>query len=86
MYPNGSVNGVEDDDLEDSQDRYDLKRGGGLHLDIGLGGLDEVEEQTVDDVRRMSKAWVKERGTVDIMRWEGDLVDNLFDKLEQQVS
>lgn len=44
-----------------------------------------MDEEDLDDVRRMGKVWVRERGTVDIMRWEGELVDGLFDKLEQQV-
>jgi hypothetical protein len=30
--------------------------------------------------------WVRERGTVEIQQWEGDLIDSLLDKLEQQVS
>jgi hypothetical protein len=45
--------------------------------------LDFVEE---DDVRRMGKAWVWARGTGELGRWEGDLIDSLFHKLEQQVS
>jgi GINS complex subunit 4 len=48
--------------------------------------LDGEEEDEGNDVRRMGRIWVKERGTVDIMQWEGDLIDTLFDKLEQQVS
>ncbi|KAK8854666.1 hypothetical protein IAR55_003405 [Kwoniella newhampshirensis] len=44
--------------------------------------LREMEE--MDDVKRMGMIWVKERGTNDIMGWEGDLIDGLFDKLEQQ--
>ena len=43
------------------------------------------EEGPVGDVERMARAWVKERGTGDILAWEGDVVDSLFDKLEQQV-
>ena len=49
-------------------------------------GLAGEEEDELDDVRRLGRVWVRERGTVEIMRWEGDLVDSLFDKLEQQVS
>lgn len=52
--------------------------------DMDLYG--EEEEDDGNDVRRMGRIWVKERGTVDIMQWEGDLIDTLFDKLEQQVS
>lgn len=46
---------------------------------------EEEEEEALDDVRRMGRVWVRERGSVEIMRWEGDSVDSLFDKLEQQV-
>ena len=50
------------------------------------GGLDpDGDEDELGDVKRMGEVWVKERGTVEIMGWEGDLVDSLFDKLEQQV-
>ena len=51
------------------------------------GREDETDDHDeLDDVRKMGRVWVKERGTVDIMPWEGDLIDTLFDKLEQQVS
>lgn len=66
-------------------DRYG--RGG-----VGLGDGDQGSELDLDfedeenDVKRMGRIWVKERGTVEIMPWEGDLIDGLFDKLEQQVS
>jgi len=49
-------------------------------------GIEADEDDDLDDVRKMGKVWVKERGTVDIMPWEGELIDTLFDKLEQQVS
>lgn len=52
--------------------------------DLDMDGEDDEDEG--NDVRRMGRIWVKERGTVDIMQWEGDLIDTLFDKLEQQVS
>ncbi|KAK4687011.1 GINS complex subunit 4, partial [Tremellales sp. Uapishka_1] len=48
--------------------------------------LEEEDESELDNVRRMGKVWVKERGTVDILSWEGDLIDSLFDKLDQQQS
>lgn len=47
---------------------------------------DEELEGDMDDVRRLGLVWVRERGTSHIMRWEGDLIDSVFDKLEQQVS
>lgn len=64
---------------------------GDLHSDYPLPGetggmdLDGEEEEDLDDVRRMGKVWVRERGTVDVMPWEGELIDTLFDKLVQQV-
>jgi GINS complex subunit 4 len=50
-------------------------------------GLDELEddEDEGNDVKRLGRVWVKERGMGDILPWEGDLMDQLFDKLEQQV-
>ncbi|KAL7422482.1 GINS complex subunit [Cryptotrichosporon argae] len=54
----------------------------------GMGGMDEDDDddddEGLDDVRRLGKVWVRERGTVAVLAWEGDLVDSLFDKLEQQ--
>lgn len=44
------------------------------------------EDDEMDDMKRMCRAWVRERGTLDIMAWEGDLIDGLMDKLEQQAS
>lgn len=42
------------------------------------------EEGPVGDVERLTRAWVRERGTDALLAWEGDVVDSLFDKLEQQ--
>jgi hypothetical protein len=53
--------------------------------DDALQSMLGEEEDDADDVKRLAKAWVKERGTQAIMQWEGDLMDELFDKLEQQV-
>jgi hypothetical protein len=53
-----------------------------------MGGSELYEDEDEDegnDVKRLGRIWVKERGTGDIMPWEGDLMDALFDKLEQQV-
>jgi hypothetical protein len=53
-----------------------------------MGGSEMDEDEDKDegnDVKRLGRIWVKERGTGDIMPWEGDLMDALFDKLEQQV-
>lgn len=59
--------------------------GGGrstIDLDLDL----EMDDAGDNDVKRLGRCWVKERGTGDVMPWEGDLIDLLFDKLEQQVS
>lgn len=45
-----------------------------------------MDDEEDNDVKRLGRCWVKERGTGDVMPWEGDLIDLLFDKLEQQVS
>lgn len=47
---------------------------------------EELEIEDMDDVRKMGLVWTRERGTADIMPWEGELVDSLLDKLEQQVT
>ena len=54
------------------------------HMDIDLS-LGDDDEDVLDDVKKLGRAWVKERGTVDIMPWEGELMDDIFNKLEQQV-
>lgn len=48
-------------------------------LDPGLA------EDELDDVRRLGRVLVRERGTPGLLEWEGELVDSLLDKLEQQV-
>ncbi|WWC63423.1 uncharacterized protein I303_106025 [Kwoniella dejecticola CBS 10117] len=71
----GSLLGDEDED------------GGGSGLDMGDGfeGEDEdEEEEDMNDVKKLSKCWVRERGTVELGEWQGDLIDAVFDKLEQQ--
>lgn len=50
-----------------------------------MGDMEDEAEDEGNDVKRLGRIWVKERGTGDIMPWEGDLMDTLFDKLEQQV-
>ena len=52
---------------------------------MGMGEMEDEDEDEGNDVKRLGRIWVKERGTGDIMPWEGDLMDLLFDKLEQQV-
>ncbi|TXT15946.1 hypothetical protein VHUM_00449 [Vanrija humicola] len=42
------------------------------------------DEESLDDVRRLARCWVRERGTPGLLRWEGDLLDSLLDRLEQQ--
>lgn len=64
------------------------RRGDG-ESELGRSTLDldlDLDEEEDNDVKRLGRCWVKERGTGDIMAWEGDLIDQLFDKLEQQVS
>lgn len=42
-------------------------------------------EDELDDMRRLGRVLTRERGTPALLDWEGDLVDSLLDKLEQQV-
>ena len=51
----------------------------------GEGEGEDEEEMEMADVKRMTRVWVRERATVEIISWQGDLMDSLFDKLEQQV-
>ena len=39
-----------------------------------------------NDVKWLIRAWMRERGTRDIMLWEGDLLETILHKVEQQVS
>lgn len=69
-----------------TEDEISLRDGApGTDADLDLDLLNGDDEED-NDVKRLGRAWVKERGTGDIMPWEGDLIDLLFDKLEQQVS
>lgn len=38
-----------------------------------------------DDLRLLEAAWVRERGAPAVLAWEGELVDAVLDKVEQQV-
>ncbi|EIW68284.1 hypothetical protein TREMEDRAFT_16645, partial [Tremella mesenterica DSM 1558] len=53
---------------------------------FGEGMEEEEDEDELEEgeVRRLGKAWTRERGTGGILAWEGELVDSLMDKLEQQ--
>jgi hypothetical protein len=57
----------------------------GIDSELGDMEYEDEDEDEGNDVKRLGRIWVKERGTGDIMPWEGDLMDTLFDKLEQQV-
>lgn len=51
--------------------------------DDGAGDGEGDEEDT--RVRRLMRAWVAERAAPSVLRWEGDIVDDLMHKVEQQV-
>ncbi len=53
--------------------------------DLKVDQEEDVEEE-INAVKRLGRAWVKERGLVDIARWEGELVEDCLEKLGQQVS
>lgn len=56
----------------------------------GTGGIpsdaDEEDEEPTSDVSQLIKAWVRERGTPDLMTWQGDLVEECLHKLGQQAT
>jgi hypothetical protein len=80
--------GMDIDDSEDDHGRYGDGGAGDRRGPPGGGFPEEEEplEADMDDVRRLGVVWVRERGTSDILQWEDDLVSDVFDKLEQQVS
>lgn len=43
------------------------------------------QPEAEDDLRLLERAWVKERGVTAVLQWEGELVDSVLDKVEQQV-
>lgn len=43
------------------------------------------QPEAEDDLRLLERAWVKERGVAAVLQWEGELVDSVLDKVEQQV-
>jgi len=63
------MGGPQDDDDDDGDD--------------GAGDGEGDEEDT--RVRRLMRAWVAERAAPSVLRWEGDIVDDLMHKVEQQV-
>lgn len=84
VAPTESVDG---DIFGDGEDDGDQARGVELDEEVFSAaalspGLDEDE---LDDVRRLARIWVRERGTPTILAWEGDLLDSLLAKIEQQV-
>jgi hypothetical protein len=63
------------------ENRYDAKI-------PSVAAVDElvIEEYEHDnDVKKLGRIWTRERGTVNIMQWEEDVIDVVLDKLEQQV-
>ncbi|KAJ9110574.1 hypothetical protein QFC20_002903 [Naganishia adeliensis] len=59
------------------------------NIDTGGGDLpegEESDEESINDVTRLIKAWVRERGTPDLMTWQGDLVEECLHKLGQQAT
>ncbi|WWC71449.1 uncharacterized protein I206_105405 [Kwoniella pini CBS 10737] len=44
----------------------------------------DEEEEDLNDIKKLNKFWIKERGIPELSNWQGDLIDEIFDKLEQQ--
>lgn len=51
-------------------------------MEAGAHGPFEYEDD--NDVKQLIRAWTRERGTKDIMMWEGELLENVLHKVEQQ--
>ncbi len=75
-----TVDGGEYDGHDDGEGEGDE-----AELDRILGRDNRVPREDVSEVVRLSQAWVRERGTVDLMRWEGEVVEDCLTKLTQQV-
>jgi hypothetical protein len=61
-------------------------RGSGLRQTSTVAEDDlEIEEVLNDnDIKKLGRVWTRERGTVNLMPWEEDVIDTVLDKLEQQ--
>ncbi len=46
---------------------------------------DDNDAEPESDVIRLMRYWMDERCSPQVLRWQGDLVDDLMYKLEQQV-
>ena len=77
-------------DLDEDGDDVDINGLGLSGPDGGLGkGLEDFEAyhfEDDNDVKQLIRAWMRERGTRDIMLWEGELLETILHKVEQQVS
>lgn len=70
-------------DLEDDEDG-DV----GMDLDLGrdLEDLQPFVFEDDNDIKKLIRAWTRERGTRDLMNWEEDVVEDCLHKIGQQVS
>ncbi|KAJ9123769.1 hypothetical protein QFC24_003543 [Naganishia onofrii] len=78
--------GLDEDELFGGAGNVPAEPPGHLLADIGLGGEQEEDEEEETEVKRLTKVWVRERGTPEIMQWEGELVEECLHRLQQQVS
>jgi hypothetical protein len=78
--------GLDQDELFGGAGNVPAEPQGHLLADIGLGGEQEQDEEEETEVKRLTKVWVRERGTPEIMQWEGELVEECLHRLQQQVS
>jgi hypothetical protein len=90
----GSSTGIKRYDLEDVDEEgpsnvningLDLGGRDG-ELGEGLEDFEAYQFEDDNDVKQLIRAWMRERGTRDIMLWEGELLDTVLHKVEQQVS
>lgn len=78
--------GLDEDELFGGAGDVPAEAQGQLLADIGIGGVQKEDEEEETEVKRLTKVWVRERGTPEIMQWEGELVEECLHRLQQQVS
>lgn len=77
-------------DLDEDGEEVDINglglRSNGAGAGEGLEDFEGFEFEDDNDVKQLIRAWMRERGTRDIMLWEGELLETVLHKVEQQVS
>lgn len=60
--------------------------GGDMDIDhLGYGGGDGAVEELESETQKLMRAWVAERAAPGLLKWEGDAVDDVMYRVDQQV-